>query len=112
MVLCDPVLQTRTLESCLKQLFQQPPSHQQHSPTLQHICSQHTQGWQVNGSVLTSPTPSLSTKQQQLLYVNNRVVSCPALAQLLRDWFTKHVKTLQAGPSGTGESTAWLGSGR
>jgi hypothetical protein len=95
-VLCSAALQDRSLESCLAQIFQQQPSqHLQHkAPPLQHLRSQHCGGWQVTGAVLTAPVPALSTKQHQLLYVNSRPAACPVLAQLLRDWFIKHVKTL------------------
>lgn len=52
--------------------------------------------------MLTSPAPALSTKQHQLLYVNSRSAACPVLAQLLRDWFIKHVKTLGGQGTATG----------
>jgi hypothetical protein len=87
------LVQDRSLESCLQQLFQQPPSqqHQHSAALLQHISSQHSQGWQLRGCVLTAPAPALSSQQHQLLYVNSRLASCPVLAQMLRDWFIKHV---------------------
>lgn len=100
------MLQDRSLDSCLAQIFQQQPSQQlQHqSPPLQHVRSQHCRVWQVTGAVLTAPAPALSSKQHQLLYVNSRAAACPVLAQLLRDWFIKHVKTLagQGAAAGTG----------
>lgn len=96
-MLCCAVMQDRSLQSCLQQLFQQHLSQQQpqhNTPILQPIRSQHSQGWQISGAVLTAPSPALCTKQHQLLYVNSRAAVCPVLAQLLRDWFVKHVKTL------------------
>jgi hypothetical protein len=69
-----------------------------------HCCTQKSLP-QVSGCVLTSPAPALSTKQHQLLYVNSRAAVCPVMAQLLRDWFITHVKTLAVQGTATGAGT-------
>lgn len=55
--------------------------------------------------MLTAPAPALSSQQHQLLYVNSRPASCPVLAQMLRDWFIKHVSA-SAGQLGSGSTIA------
>jgi len=95
-------LQDRSLQSCLNQLFSQQPS--QDASALQHIRSQHSAGWHLSGAVLTAPTPALSSKPHQLLYVNSRAVACPMLAQLLRDWFIRHAKASMGGETAGNKS--------
>lgn len=55
----------------------------------------HDKGWQLEGCV-AAPPAAFPSADQQLLYVNKQLISCPVLQQLLRDWFTRSLKAFQA----------------
>jgi hypothetical protein len=82
-------LQDRTLESSFQQLFLQQQDH------LHMLNTPHDKGWQLDGCV-AAPPAALPSADQQLLYVNKQLISCPVLQQLLRDWFTRSLKAFQA----------------
>jgi hypothetical protein len=82
-------LQGRTLGDSFQQLFlqQQDQLHLLNTP--------HSQGWQLDGCVAAPPAAFPST-DQQLLYLNKQLITCPVMQQLLRDWFTRSWKAYQA----------------
>jgi hypothetical protein len=82
-------LQGRTLEDSIQQLFLQQQEQ------LHLLTTPHSQGWQLDGCV-AAPPAAFPSADQQLLYVNKQLISCPVLQQLLRDWFTRSWKAYQA----------------
>jgi hypothetical protein len=82
-----------------------------HSPALHAVKTPHQQGWQLDGAVLTTPAPAAGSSSR-LLYVNKAAVSCPVLAQLLKDLFGRHVKATQAAGTAAGAAGAVPGSSR